>query len=53
MGLSKLLFRTLLEIATLNSFFIFDGNLYKQCEGLGISVCLSLLRSLTCFFSSS
>ena len=32
--LSKQLFRTQLEIATMNSFFIFDGNLYKQCEGL-------------------
>ena len=38
LGLSKQLFRTLLEIATMNSVFIFDGNLYKQCEGLGMGL---------------
>ena len=38
LGLSKQLFRSLLEIATMNSFLIFDGNLYKQCEGLGMGL---------------
>ena len=42
LGLSKQLFRTLLEIATMNSFFIFDGNLYKQCEWLGMGLPQSL-----------
>ena len=35
LGLSKQLFRT---IISMNSLFIFDGNLYKQCEGLGMGL---------------
>ena len=32
-GLGKALFRTLIELVVLNSFFIFDGKLYQQTEG--------------------
>ena len=37
-GLSKTLFKTFLEISVLNSFFIFNGILYKQIEGLGMGL---------------
>ena len=36
MGLSKKLFKQLLELSVLNSFFLFNGKLYKQLEGLGM-----------------
>ena len=38
LGLSKKLFTNLLEICTLNSFFIFNRVLYKQCDGLGMGL---------------
>ena len=37
-GLTKNLFKNLLEISVLNSFFIFNGKLYKQIEGLGMGL---------------
>ena len=39
-GFGKALFRTLIELAVLNSYFIFDGKLYQQTKGLRI--CLPL-----------
>ena len=38
LGLSKALFTRLLEVATINSFFMFDNKLYKQSEGLGMGL---------------
>ena len=38
LGLSRKLFRSLLEIGTMNSFFVFDNILYKQCDGLGMGL---------------
>ena len=40
LGQTKRFFMTLLELSVLNSFFIFNGNFYRQNEGLGI--CLPL-----------
>jgi hypothetical protein len=37
-GLSRALFKTLLENSVLNSFFIFDGKLFRQTEGLGMGL---------------
>ena len=37
-GLSKSCFTKLLEIATTNCFFLFNGQLYKQCDGLGMGL---------------
>jgi hypothetical protein len=38
MNFSRKLFKTLLELAVLNSFFIFNSKLYKQLEGLGMGL---------------
>ena len=38
LGLSRKLFRGLLEIGTINSFFMFDNLLYKQCDGMGMGL---------------
>ena len=38
MGLNRLSFTKLLDIATRNCFFLFDEKLYRQCEGLGIGL---------------
>ena len=40
-GLTRSLFKNILELAVLNSFFIFNGNLYTQREGLGMGLPLS------------
>ena len=37
-GLTSSLFRTLVELSVLNSFFIFDKKFYKQIEGLGMGL---------------
>jgi hypothetical protein len=37
-GLSKTLFKNLLELSVLNSFFMFNGKFYQQCEGLGMGL---------------
>ena len=37
-GLGKAHFRTLIELTVLNSYFIFDGKLYQQTEGLGMGL---------------
>ena len=37
-GLGKGLFRTLIELAVLNLYFIFHGELYQQTEGLGMGL---------------
>ena len=37
-GLTKKFFTTLLELSVLNSFFIFNNQLYKQVEGLGMGL---------------
>ena len=38
LGLTKDLFKNLLELSVLNSFFIFNNKLYKQIEGLGMGL---------------
>ena len=38
LGLTRELFCKLLEIAVKNSYFIFDGSLYRQIEGLGMGL---------------
>ena len=40
-GLTRSLFKNILELAVLNSFFIFNGILYRQREGLGMGLPLS------------
>ena len=37
-GLSKNLFKTLLELSVFNCFFKFNGKYYKQCDGLGMGL---------------
>ena len=41
LGLTRALFENLLELCVLYSFFIFDGKLYKQTEGLGMGLPLA------------
>ena len=38
LGLSRALFKTLLEHAVLISFFVFNGELFQQTEGLGMGL---------------
>ena len=38
LGLTRNIFRTFLELAVTNSFFLFNGRLYKQVEGLGMGL---------------
>ena len=40
-GLTRSLFKNILELAVLNSFFIYNGILYRQREGLGMGLPLS------------
>ena len=48
-GISKKLFTTLLNHAVLNSFFIFDGKLYKQIDGIGMGLPLGpTFANLSC-----
>jgi len=37
-GLSKSSFKTLLELSVTNSFFIFNGKLFRQIKGLGMGL---------------
>ena len=38
LGLTRTLFRSFLELAVTNSFFEFNGRLYRQVEGLGLGL---------------
>ena len=38
LGLSRKLFKTLLELSVLNSFFLFNSKLFRQTEGLGMGL---------------
>ena len=38
LGLNRIYFTKLLDIATRNCFFLFDKKLYRQCEGLGMGL---------------
>ena len=38
LGLNRVSFTKLLDIATRNCFFLFDKKLYRQCEGLGMGL---------------
>ena len=38
LGLSRKLFKTLLEHSVLNSFFLFNNRIFKQIEGLGMGL---------------
>ena len=44
LGLAKGFFRTLLELSALNSLLLFNGNIYRQTEGLGMSLPLGPIR---------
>ena len=48
LGLAKDFFRTLLELSVLNSFFIFNGNFYRQIEGLGMGLPLGPMGLSCC-----
>ena len=37
-GITKNLFRSMLELSVLNSFFLFDSKLYKQKDGVGMGL---------------
>ena len=37
-NISKALFKSILETAVLNSFFLFNGDLYKQTDGVGMGL---------------
>ena len=39
-GWTKALFKNILELSVLNSFFIINSKLYKQIEGLGMGLLL-------------
>ena len=41
LGLSRKLFSDLLQLAVLNSFFVFNQKLYRQIEGLGMGLPLA------------
>ena len=51
-NLTKESFRSLLELATLDSFFIFDGKYYKQKDGIamGSPLGLTLANVFLCHF---
>lgn len=38
LGMTRVLFKQLLENSVLNSFFLFDGELYQQRDGLGMGL---------------
>ncbi|KAG1652534.1 hypothetical protein GQR58_026230 [Nymphon striatum] len=50
-GLTSSLFRRLLELATLNSFFLFNRKLFRQTEGLGMGLPLgpTMANIFMCF----
>ncbi|KAG1682668.1 hypothetical protein GQR58_010742 [Nymphon striatum] len=50
-GLTSSLFRRLLELATLNSFFLFNRKLFRQTEGLGMGLPLgpTMANIFVCF----
>ena len=37
-GITKCLFRSLIELSVLNSYFLFDNELYKQKDGVGMGL---------------
>ena len=49
-GLTKADFKQLLELATKNSFFMFNGNLYQQIDGVAMGSPLgpTLANSFLC-----
>jgi hypothetical protein len=51
-GLSRKYFKLLLELTVFNSFFIFNGSLYKQIEGLGMGLPLgpTFANIFMCFY---
>ena len=53
-GLTKDLFKKLLELSVLNSYFIFNGKLYWQCEGVGMGLPLgpTLANAFMCYHES-
>ena len=54
-GLNRSLFKKLLELSVMNSFFIFAGKLYKQIDGLGMGLPLgpTLANIFMCFHEVS
>ena len=53
LGLCRDLFRKLLELSVLNSFFIFNSKLYKQTEGLRMGLCLGPTFVLIYFYATT
>ena len=51
MGFSRKLFKDLLELSVLNCFFLFNGKLYKQIEGVGMGLPLgpTFVNIFMCF----
>ena len=51
-NLTKESFLSLLELATLDSFFIFDGKYYRQKDGVAIGspLCATLANMFLCYF---
>ena len=54
-GITKRLFRTLLELAVLNSYFLFDNVLYRQGDGVGMGLPLgpTFANIFLCFHEKS
>jgi len=54
LGLNRNFFKSLLEHSVLNSFFIFNGKLYKQLEGIGMGLPLgpTFANIFMCFSES-
>ena len=52
LGLTRNSFKTLLELASCNSFFVFNNILYKQIDGLGMGLPLSGCLSYIFFMLS-
>jgi hypothetical protein len=54
LGLSKQFFKTLLELAVLNSYFLFDGKYFQQTDGLGMGLPLgpTFANIFMCFYES-
>ena len=46
-GLSKIEFKELLSLATKESYFIFNGQLYKQVDGVAMGSSLEMVTKLS------
>lgn len=53
-GITKQLFKTLLELSVLNSYFVFNDKFYFQCEGVGMGLPLgpTFANAFMCYHES-